>query len=63
MRVLFYNDLNDYNLGSSIRQMYQEARCLRERGHETAVVSCTQDPNAPSEIEVDGCRVFLIHSD
>lgn len=63
MRVLFYNDLHDYNLGSSIRQMYQEARCLRARGHDTAVVSCTQDPNAPDEIEVDGCRVFLIHSD
>ncbi len=63
MKILFYNDLHDYNLGSSIKQMYQEARCLRARGHETAVVSCTQDPNAPREIEVDGCKVFLIHSD
>jgi len=63
MRILFFNDLHDYGLGSSIRQMYQEARCLRSRGHETAVVSCTQDPSAPAEIEVDGCRVFLIHSD
>lgn len=63
MRVLFYNDLHDYNLGSSIRQMYQEARCLRARGHETAVISCTQDKSAPAQIEVDGCPVFLVHSD
>lgn len=63
MRVLFFNELHDYRLGSSIRQMYQEARVLRAQGHETAVVSCTQDPEAPDEIEVDGTRVFLIHSD
>ena len=63
MRVLFFNDLYDYGLGSSIRQMYQEARCLRARGHETAVVSTVRNAADATETEVDGCPVFRIHSD
>lgn len=63
MRVLFYNDLYDYGLGSSIRQMFQQARCLRARGHETAVVSTTRDAAEAGETEVDGCPVFVLHSD
>ncbi len=63
MRVLFLCDLHDEKLGSSIRQMYQQARELRALGHETAVVSCTPERDPPEEIEVDGTRVFLIHSD
>ncbi len=63
MRILFLNDLNDPRIGSSIRQMYQEAACLRERGHETLVVSCTQDPSEAGELEIEGCRVIRIHSD
>ena len=44
VRVLFLNDLDDPRIGSSIRQMYQEAQRLRELGHEAQVVSATQDP-------------------
>ncbi|MCP4127664.1 MAG: glycosyltransferase family 4 protein, partial [Gammaproteobacteria bacterium] len=45
MRILFLNDLHDRRLGSSVRQMYQEAERLVELGHEAAIVSITQDPS------------------
>ncbi len=63
MRVLFLNDLDDPRIGSSIRQMYQEAERLRELGHEAAVVSSTQDPSLAGEIEIEGTPVFRLHSD
>ncbi|MEZ5977101.1 MAG: glycosyltransferase family 4 protein [Planctomycetota bacterium] len=68
MRVLFLNELSDPRIGSSVRQMYQHAERLRELGHETAVVTCTQDaqraaPGAVAEEEILGTRVFVIHSD
>ena len=37
MRILFLNELSDPRIGSSIRQMYQHAECLRARGHEVEV--------------------------
>lgn len=67
MRILFLNDLSDPRIGSSIRQMYQEARVLRALGHETALVTATQDesqattPNEP--IDIEGLRVWRLHSD
>ncbi len=63
MRILFLNDLDDPRIGSSIRQMYQEAARLRELGHATAVVSATQDPEAAGETEIEGCTVFRLYSD
>lgn len=63
MRVLFLNDLDDPRIGSSIRQMYQEAERLRELGHEAAVVSACQDESLAGETEIEGSRVFRLHSD
>lgn len=68
MKVLFLNELSDPRIGSSVRQMYQHAERLRELGHEAAVVTCTQDanrvrPGDVAEEEIEGSRVFVIHSD
>lgn len=63
MRILFLIDLWDPRIGSSVRQMYQHAACLRARGHETAVVSTTPDPGECGRRTVEECEVFLIHSD
>jgi glycosyltransferase involved in cell wall biosynthesis len=61
--VLFLNDLADPRIGSSVRQMYQEAARLRELGHETRVLTATQDPAAQGEVEIEGCPVERVHSD
>ena len=63
MRILFLNDLSDPRIGSSIRQMYQEAARLRELGHETAVVTAVQDPAEVGETEILGTPVFRLLSD
>jgi glycosyltransferase involved in cell wall biosynthesis len=57
------NDLWDPRIGSSIRQMYQHAARLRALGHETAVVSAVQERAMAGECEVEGARVFRLHSD
>jgi glycosyltransferase involved in cell wall biosynthesis len=63
MRVLFLNDLHDPRIGSSIRQMYQEAARLRELGHETCVLSATQDPAQVGPTEILGTEVQRLLSD
>lgn len=63
MRILFLNDLSDPRIGSSIRQMYQEAARLRELGHDTAVVTAVQDPDEAGETEILGTTVFRLLSD
>ena len=63
MRVLFLNDLSDPRIGSSIRQMYQQAAHLRSEGHETALVTAVQDPSEAGETEILGMRVFRLYSD
>jgi glycosyltransferase involved in cell wall biosynthesis len=66
MRILFFNELSDPRIGSSIRQMYQEGRRLRELGHETALVTCTQervDTAAFGESVIEGMQTFRLHSD
>lgn len=63
MRVLFLNDLWDPRIGSSIRQMYQQAERLRELGHETVVLTTTTDPELVGEAEVLGCRTVRLLSD
>lgn len=68
MKVLFFNELSDPRIGSSVRQMYSHAERLRELGHETAVVTCTQDterakPGEVAQEEILGTLVFVIHSD
>lgn len=63
MRILFLNDLHDPRIGSSIRQMYQEARVLRSLGHETALVTATQDASDATPTEIEGLRTWRLHSD
>jgi len=63
VRILFFCEIYDPGVGSSVRQMYQAARVMRALGHETAVVACTQDASLATETEVEGMRVFRIHSD
>ncbi len=63
MRLLFLNDLSDPRIGSSVRQMYEHAGELRRRGHETALVTAVQDRSLVGETEIEGLRVFRLHSD
>jgi glycosyltransferase involved in cell wall biosynthesis len=63
LRILFLNDLSDPRIGSSIRQMYQQAERLRVLGHETALVSAVEDASEASETVIEGLRTFRIHSD
>lgn len=63
MRVLFLNDLYDPRIGSSVRQMYQQAARLRELGHATAVATTTQDSSAIGLTEIEGTDVYRFHSD
>ena len=63
MRILFLNDLCDPRIGSSVRQMYQEAECLRRLGHTAAVVTAVQDPALVGETEILGTPVYRILSD
>ena len=63
MRVLFLNDLSDPRIGSSIRLMYQHAAWLRAQGHETALATAVQEPGLVGETEIEGLRVFRLHSD
>lgn len=62
MRILFLNDLWDPRIGSSIRQMYQQAERLRALGHETAVASTTEDPGLVGTEAVEGTEVHRFHS-
>ena len=63
MRILYLSDLWDPRIGSSVRQMYQLAERLRELGHETAVVSTTQDASQTGWTRAEGSDVYRIHSD
>jgi len=63
VRILFLNELSDPRIGSSIRQMYQHAECLRARGHEAAVLSVTQDAAKRGWTEIEGTPVYHAHSD
>jgi glycosyltransferase involved in cell wall biosynthesis len=63
MRILFLNELFDPRIGSSIRQMYQEGKRLRELGHETALLTCTQDRAEAGETVIEGMPAFRVHSD
>lgn len=63
MRILFLNDLCDPRIGSSVRQMYQEAECLRAGGHAAAIVTAVQDPAQVGETEILGTPVFRLLSD
>jgi len=63
MRVLFLNDLFDPRLGSSVRQMYQQATRLRELGHETLLVASTSDRGEVGRTELEGCQVHRLYSD
>ena len=59
MRILFFTEIPDPGVGSSVRQMYQQARRLRELGHQTAVVSTVRNSAEASPTEIEGTLVFL----
>ncbi|HTF87466.1 MAG TPA: glycosyltransferase family 4 protein [Planctomycetota bacterium] len=66
MRILFLNDLSDPRIGSSIRQMYQEAARLRELGHETALLTAVQsaaEATGACPVTIEGCDVWKFHSE
>jgi glycosyltransferase involved in cell wall biosynthesis len=63
MRILFLNDLSDPRIGSSVRQMYQHAACLRRLGHEAAIVTAVQDAADATPTEIERTPVFRLHSD
>ncbi len=63
MRVLFLCEIGDPGVGSSTRQMYGLARELRQRGHETAAVTTVRDARDATPTEIEGMRVFRLHSD
>jgi glycosyltransferase involved in cell wall biosynthesis len=62
MRILFLNELSDPRIGSSVRQMYQAAAALRARGHETALVTCTEDASQATPTTIEGLTTFRLHS-
>lgn len=63
MRILFFCEIPDPGVGSSVRQMYGLARQLRARGHATAVVSTVRKASDATPIEIEGMTVFRLHSD
>ena len=63
MKVLFLTEIADPGVGSSVRQMYQQAARLRELGHEAVVAACTQRRAEVGECEIEGTRVHRIWSD
>lgn len=63
VRILFLNDLHDPRIGSSIRQMYQEAARLAELGHEAALATAVQDREQAGPTTIEGLPVFRLHSD
>ena len=63
MRILFLNDLSDPRIGSSVRQMYQHAACLRAQGHETALVTAVPERADATPTTIEGCAVWRLHSD
>jgi glycosyltransferase involved in cell wall biosynthesis len=62
MRILHFNDLSDPRIGSSIRQMYQLAALQRAAGHDAAVLTAVPDPKDATPTEIEGSRVFRVHS-
>jgi glycosyltransferase involved in cell wall biosynthesis len=63
MRILFLNDLSDPRIGSSVRQMYQEASRLRELGHETALATAVQDVAQATPTQILGLDTWRLFSD
>lgn len=63
MKVLFLTEICDPRVGSSVRQMYQHARRLRELGHETVLVSTVRSAAEATPTEIEGMRVYRLHSD
>ena len=63
MNVLFFCEIADPGVGSSVRQMYGLARELRARGHKTAVVATVRDAADATPTVIEGTTVFRLHSD
>ena len=63
MNVLFFCEIADPGVGSSVRQMYGLARELRARGHKTAVVATVREAADATPTVIEGTTVFRLHSD
>ncbi len=63
MNVLFFCEIADPGVGSSVRQMYGLARELRARGHKTAVVATVREAAEATPTVIEGMTVFRLHSD
>jgi glycosyltransferase involved in cell wall biosynthesis len=63
VRILFLSDLWDPRIGSSVRQIYQQAELLRADGHETLLVTTTPDRTLVGRATVEGTELARIHSD
>ncbi len=63
MRILFLTEIPDPGVGSSVRQMYGHAQWLRDQGHEVCVVSTVRDGSDATPAEIEGTRVYRLHSD
>ena len=58
MQILFFIYLWDPRIGSSARQMYQQAEGLAEFGHGTAAISTTSDPTGTGWRTVEGMQIY-----
>jgi len=63
VNVLFFCEIADPGVGSSVRQMYGLARELRARGHKTAVVATVREAADATPTVIEGMTVFRLHSD
>jgi len=63
VNVLFFCEIADPGVGSSVRQMYGLARELRARGHKTAVVATVREAADATPTVIEGTTVFRLHSD
>ena len=63
MNVLFFCEIADPGVGSSVQQMYGLARELRARGHKTAVVATVREAAEATPTVIEGMTVFRLHSD
>jgi len=58
MQILFFIDLWDLWIDSSVRQMCQHAEGLREPGHETAAISTTTNPTETGWRTFEGMQAY-----
>ena len=63
MRILFLTEISDPGVGSSSRLTFQLAREYEKLGHQCAVVGAVRSAADATPTEIQGIRVFRLHSD